>query len=223
MKFTLLSSASIIALGGALAVVPALVGGQAYAVPISGSAPLQIGGIIPVGGTGDLLSATSFNFTSTTWHAGTHATPFFTLIPQGTAIGDSTLTLSSLGSYTFTSADGNFTAAPSMVVSGNTFTSKVVASSGSIAAGTESLSIYLVGNFVPAGTLSGFSSDNASETISFTETGITSTSPGSFSVSATFASPAAAPPGPPPVPEPASMALLGAGLVGLGAIRRRRA
>jgi hypothetical protein len=165
--------------------------------------------------------------------AGDGATGDFTSLPTvgttpfnyGSTITGSTLNLGALGGFTFASADGSFAAASSLVVNGNTYTSEVVATSGSLAAGSESLSIYLVGNFTPSGSLSGFDTGNASETISFTETGIVDSGAGGFgslSVSATFASPAAAPPGPTPTPEPASMMLLGAGLLGLGTIRRRR-
>jgi PEP-CTERM motif len=54
-------------------------------------------------------------------------------------------------------------------------------------------------------------------------TGVTGSATGSLALSYNY-TPAAPPPPPPPspTPEPASLALLGVGLVGLGAIRRRR-
>jgi hypothetical protein len=224
MKLGLSLSASLISLAGMLSLLSSFLCGGAYATPISGSSPIQIGGVMIAGGTGDLLTATAFGLTSTTWHAGAHATQSFTLIPINTPIANSLLMVRNLGSYSFTSSDGTFTAVPRLVIGSSTFTSKIVASSGSIAAGTESLAIYLAGNFVPAGGLAAFTADNATETISFTETGITASSFGSFSVSATFASPVAPglPTAPAPTSEPASLAIFGAGLAGLGVITRRR-
>jgi hypothetical protein len=235
VKFDLFSSVRMVLLGSALTMmVPALSGGQAQATPLNGSDTLFGGNVKVSGGVGDLLSATSIGLGlgSQVWSvAGDGATgDFINLGVVGNFLGNgfastitsSALTMNNLGSFTFTSTDGNFTAASSITIGGRAYTSAVVASSGSLAAGAETLSLYLVGTFTPAGTLSSFDANNASETISFTETGIVAGGFGSFSVSATIASPAAAPPTSPDIPEPASMMLLGAGMAGIGATRRRR-
>lgn len=220
MKIPFLSHLSAIVLGAAVATAPAFLSQQAYGAPINGSGSIVNFSVTPNGGVGDLLSATSFTFGLTEWATGASNLSGLTV---GDIITSSTLSIGNLGAFSFTSNNGNFAAVPSMVIGGTTFNSAVVASSGSIASGSESLTIYLIGTFTPGGPLGTFDPNNASETISFTETGIGSGTFGSFSVSATLAAPASAPPASPPTdtPEPASMALVGAGLVGLGATRRR--
>src|ERR1700757_443946 len=123
MKFLLSSSASAIALGAALAVVPAVLGGKAQATPINGSGTIINFSVTPNGGVGDLLSATSFTFGLTEWASGASN---FSGLTVGAPLSSSNLVISNLGGFSFTSANGNFTALPSLTIGSNTFTSAVV-------------------------------------------------------------------------------------------------
>ena len=226
--------------GGAVAAI-ALLGGtslstMAQATPVSGSDSFVIFTTTTSGGLdiiGTINNLQSFNFSSIFFGSGAGD---FSGVPSGTAVNSTVLsnTASGLGSFSLVSSAGTagfFTGAASINPSGTTLTSQLVSLTGSAASGTETASYYLVGSYTP-GSLNANGGnpsptiDNASLTLSLTETGVNANSLGSFSASLTLAAPAAAPPPvvvPPPTttPEPASMVLLGFGLLGLGAVRKR--
>ena len=152
----------------------------------------------------------------------------FSSIPVNTTLSSvSSLDLSNLAGFNFAIGNyGSFQAASSITVGANTYDSQITGYTGSAGSGSESVSLYLVGNFTPGSNYPTQTSDNMSLTMTFNESAtgtITSGNPGSISGSFTMSAPAVTPPPPnnTPVPEPISMAMLASGLLGLGFVRLR--
>jgi hypothetical protein len=226
MKLDLLSSASRLAFGTALAiVVPVVVSGQAHATFLNGSVSLSDGGIaLPTS-----LPATSIVSGLTIFGQGTPiptssagnlagATSPTTSDPLNVVLGTGLYSVT-LGSDVFTfdvfsvtDLVRNSLSVTGVGTLGDSVTAEISGSVTDTGPGGYAPTAF-GGTWGATGSCAGTSAS----------VGCTSALSASWSaaLTATGVNPPPAPP-PPSVPEPASMALLGVGLVGLGATRRRR-
>lgn len=167
------------------------------AAPIHGTGSAGMIGVtrIPPGSIG---LGTIFNSVTTVFAGGTGD---LAAVGIGTFFTTGSVTATNGTSFTFTSAFGNFTGTVSNVAAIGPASNRVV-------------SLDATGTFTPLGVLGAFTPGLMNLTFSATQTG----GPNS-SVSASYTISSVRPPR---VAEPATLALLGAGLLGFAAIRRRK-